>query len=294
VLAPKLIGAWHLHSMTVEEPLDFFVFFSSAASLLGSPGQGNHAAANAFVDALAHHRRARGLPALSINWGAWSGVGAAMRAEVDRRIARLGLGAIPVAAGLQALERAILGGEIQLGVLPIDWGRYLGDGAYRRPFLSELEPRTRRPAVRGGIHRADVPSTLRRELSETDSARQLELLTAHIGKRALKVLGAAGTTSIEPRRPLRELGLDSLMAVELRNLLHNDLELDQPLPATLVFDHPTVEAMTCYLGREFLGLAADVPGPGTAADAPDTLDRIENLSDDEVDRLLAERMRGEA
>ena len=131
-------------------------------------------------------------------------------------------------------------------------------------------------------------------MSETDSARQLELLTEHIGKRALKVLGAAGTTSIEPRRPLRELGLDSLMAVELRNLLHNDLELDQPLPATLVFDHPTVEAITCYLGREFLGLAADVPGPGPAADATDTLDRIENLSDDEVDRLLAERMRSEA
>ena len=118
-------------------------------------------------------------------------------------------------------------------------------------------------------------------------------MAAHVGQRALKVLGLQGARPIDPRRPLRELGLDSLMAVEMRNLLKNDLELDQPLPATLVFDHPTVEAMTRYLGREILRLEGEL-APSLEADAMDVLDRIENLSEEEVDRLLAERMRSEA
>jgi acyl carrier protein len=213
---------------------------------------------------------------------------------VEGRIARLGLATIPVAGGLDALERALAGGEIQLGVLPIDWERYLGDGLQRRPFLAEMQARARESATQAVTHRAPTPAALRRELAGTDAARQLELLAAHIGQRALKVLGLQGTGPIDTRRPLRELGLDSLMALELRNLLKTDLELEHPLPATLVFDHPTVEALTRYLGREVLHVAIDAPAPLPDGEGTDALDRIENLSDEEVDCLLAERMRSEA
>jgi len=297
VLAPKVTGAWHLHTLTLQEPLDFFVLFSSAASLLGSPGQSNHAAANAFLDGLAHHRRALGLPGCSINWGAWAEVGAAAQESVERRIARLGLGTIPPLLGREALERALAGGDVQLGVLPIDWGQFLGEPAGRRPFLSELAREIREPSV---VHRqmAAGPegAALRRELEAADAPRQTEVLATHVARRAVKVLGLVGAVSIDPRRPLRDLGLDSLMAVELRNILRQDLELAEALPATLVFDYPTVEAITRYLADQVLGLAGDQTGGGGVGpsdEAGDPLDRIENLSDDEVERLLAESMRSE-
>jgi len=136
VMAPKVAGAWNLHELTRSRPLDLFVMYSSAASLVGSPGQGNYAAANAFLDALAHHRRALGLPGLSINWGGWAEVG--MAAELDRRHGgardAAGVGRIDPVHGLMTLERLLGQGLPQAGVLPIDWSTFF------EPFPAGLEP----------------------------------------------------------------------------------------------------------------------------------------------------------
>ncbi len=136
VMAPKVEGAWNLHELTRDRPLDLFVMFSSAASLVGSPGQGNYAAANAFLDGLAHLRRAAGLPGLSINWGGWAEVG--MAAELDRRQGKsrdaAGVGRIDPIHGLATLERLLGGDTAQAGVLPIDWVDFF------EPFPVGLEP----------------------------------------------------------------------------------------------------------------------------------------------------------
>ena len=125
VLAPKVWGAWNLHQLTLSNELDFFALYSSAASLLGSPGQGAHVAANSFLDSLAHYRQAKGLPAVSINWGPWSEIGSATGELVQRQMARQGIGAIAPEKGIEALSQ-ILSQTFtsQLGVVPIDWSKF--------------------------------------------------------------------------------------------------------------------------------------------------------------------------
>ncbi len=141
VMAAKVHGAWNLHELTrdLSPPLDLFVLFSSAAAILGSPGQGNYASANAFLDALAHHRRGLGLPALSVNWGSWDEVGMAARLKESegQRWSAAGIGWIGVDQGLATLERLILEDRVQAAVLPIDWPK----------FFERHKQLTRRPAV---------------------------------------------------------------------------------------------------------------------------------------------------
>ena len=122
----KVLGAWYLHELTRELPLEHFVLFSSAAALMGSPGQGNYAAANAFLDALAHHRRWEKRPALSVNWGSWAEVGMAARLKESesRRWSAAGVGWIDPDRGLETLEQLLLDGRPQAGVLPIDWPKF--------------------------------------------------------------------------------------------------------------------------------------------------------------------------
>jgi acyl transferase domain-containing protein/NADPH:quinone reductase-like Zn-dependent oxidoreductase/nucleoside-diphosphate-sugar epimerase/acyl carrier protein len=287
VFEPKVAGAWNLHEATAGRELDWFCLFSSAAALLGSAGQANHAAANAFLDALAHRRRSLGLPAVSIDWGAWSEIGAAAARGVVERVAEQGVEPIPPREGLDAFELAIVSGLPQLAVLPVDWRRYL---AARQPVpprlsaLAALEPRAEAPA-------AAADSALREELAAAPASRRRELLTAWVAGHAARVL-ALEVEAVHDRRPLQELGLDSLMAVELRNVLGAGLGLERPLPATLVFDFPTVAAISDYLERDVLGLDGDsgesepAAGPEGAADL---LEAIQRLSDEEVERLLSER-----
>ena len=143
VLRPKMMGGWLLHRLLEDAPLDFFVLFSSAGSLLGQPGQGNYAAANAFLDALAHHRRAQGQPALSVNWGAWSELGFADTAGGRRlaaRLALLGIKSIAPAQALEVLERLLRQGSTQVAAVPVDWARYrqFYPAGTESPLLSEL------------------------------------------------------------------------------------------------------------------------------------------------------------
>jgi polyketide synthase 12/myxalamid-type polyketide synthase MxaB len=307
VLAPKVAGAWHLHAATSHLPLDCFVLFSSLASLLGSAGQANHAAANAFLDALAHFRRAQGLPASSINWGAWAETGAAAERGVGERIAGQGMGTISPGEGLELLGRLMRGSVVQVGVAPIDWPTYLGRAApgtgavFLAGFAQDVPP----PATIIAAPAAELD--LRSRLADAPPRKQRALLVAYVQERAARVLGVA-SDALDARIPLNEMGLDSLMAVELRNLLGAGLGLERPLPTTLVFEFPTIQRIADYLaddvlalapateepnGHQPMGPALGLDGPAPVGDgAAAALESIEGLSDEEVDRLFAEQLQG--
>ncbi len=294
VLAPKVRGAWNLHSLTANSGLEYFVLFSSVSSLLGSPGQSNHAAANAFLDALAHHRRERGLPAISINWGAWSDIGTVARRSVEGRIATQGVSAFSPAQGLEILGRLMTAeGVAQIGVVAADWSTFASEFAKRGipPFFSTVvasaieRTRTMRPSKASA---AEPGVDLKQQLERAPAHKRRALLAAHVETSAVRVLGLRQGHVVDRKWPLSELGLDSLMAVELRNTL--GAALGRPLPATLLFDYPTIDALT-----DFLAPSLQIESgsrPETTADSTDTrgaLDMIESLSDEEVDRMVLER-----
>jgi acyl transferase domain-containing protein/acyl carrier protein len=265
VMAPKARGAWELHVKTQDLPLDFFVCFSSLAALLGSPGQGNYAAANAFLDALAHHRLARGLAALSINWGPWSHAG--MAAGLHSRLQAHGEGLIDPATGVRVFSRALGQRTAQLGAMRIDWGRYAA--AYPAPeFLERLvDP--------PGLAAPEVG--LLRRLRAAPAARRAEMLVEHVQSQVASVLGHP-VGSLTRTQGFAHLGMDSLASIELRTRLER--ALDCRLPTTLAFDHPNVESLTAHL----LG----VTGLKKADSAREAL---EGLTGDEIAALLAQELR---
>lgn len=307
VLAPKVTGGYLLDRLTRPDPLDWFVAFSSIASVLGGRGQSNHSAANAFLDVLAHERRANGRHGLSINWGAWTDVGAAVDGAAER-LASQGLGAITPSQGLQALERLLTSRRAQAMVLPVDWRRFAQARGQVPSLLANVVAATTTSDVRDERRRdREAPDTkttrgpgLREQLAATPSARRRAVVQAFVRERAQRALGIDASRPIDPRTPLGDLGLDSLLAVELRNTLGT--ALGTSLPATLLFDHPTIDALTDHLLRDVLGEAdaaseAPVAAPSTAptstapvsAPAGALVSSIEALTDEEVDRLLASR-----
>ena len=294
VLAPKVAGAWHLHRLTEAVPLDFFVMFSSMVALFGGPGQGNYAAANAFLDALAHHRRGQGLPALSINWGAWAdaGMAAAVAERNHGRWREQGFGFIQPDEGIAILERLLQSAPgAQVAALPIDWPtllRRFPTGA-EPPLFSELAV-----SLADSSRAAATPPrpvSLRAELASVAPGRRRSLVQKRVREEAVKVLGLGSDAQPDTRQPLRELGLDSLMAVELRNALAD--ALGQALPATLLFKYPTLEALAEFLISQLGGDASpdrarEENGPGSEADQ-DLLD-LEACSDDEARELLSREL----
>ncbi|MFI2435997.1 SDR family NAD(P)-dependent oxidoreductase [Streptomyces sp. NPDC018693] len=243
VLRPKVDGAAHLHRLTAGLPLELFLLVSSAAGVVGSPGQGNYAAANAFLDQLAHHRRAQGLPALSVSFGAWAGEGlAAAHADLDR-LARLGHRTLTPDQGRDLVELAVRRGTPHQVAWSLDLARLRGataDAAVWRTLLPA--PRPTGPGG-GGLARRLA------ELAETDRA---DRVLALVREEASRALGLRSVDCVGPDRPLRDLGMDSVTAVELRNRLA--ARLDTRLPATLLFDHPTPARLTEHL------LGTVVPG----------------------------------
>lgn len=247
VLAPKVAGAWNLHKATAGMGLDFFVCFSSAAGLLGATGQGNYAAANNFLDTLAHHRRAAGLPGQSIDWGPWAeaGMAARMDARNQQRLASMGMQQIPLAAGLEVFAQLLADDPVQTAVVPIDWNRFL-QNAPGIPFFDDLRPKSQgraaeKPAaVAAQAATSDVLEELRKTPVAQRQAKVLEVVRTTIGA----VLGFSAD-SVPPRGRLFDLGLDSLTAVELQNRLQRSMQV--VLPATVAFDHPTVEALAKHL-----------------------------------------------
>ncbi|ARV59084.1 polyketide synthase [Nostocales cyanobacterium HT-58-2] len=276
VMASKVQGAWNLHVLTQGVPLDFFVCFSSAASLVGNAGQSNYAAANAFLDALAHYRRSQGLPSLSINWGPWGEVG--MAATLASRLKAQGWGIIGTEQGLQALDHLVKNEDsAQVGVLPMNWSKFLERLPENRPFFENFQtvvkPSEERPALLS-------------QLKATLAHERRTILMEHIRSAIRNVIGLNASTRIEPRQSLFDLGLDSLMAVELRNYLEKSVECS--LRSTLLFDYPTLEALVNYLLQEVLTLA-DISAEQTEEDQTTSTQVFEELPEEEADILLASK-----
>ena len=193
VMAPKVSGAWNLHKQTAGFKLDFFVCFSSVASLLGVAGQANYAAANAFLDGLASYRRARGLPGLSINWGSWAETGMSARLGLDEQLNRKGEGVIAPDPGLRALEHLLMeppaGGNI--AVLPADWPRFLEKQLAVPPFLSRLlrTAERRSPAAAAATTRREDRETFRQRLETAPLKKRKALLEAHVREHVTEILG---------------------------------------------------------------------------------------------------------
>ncbi|TYB44906.1 type I polyketide synthase [Actinomadura chibensis] len=251
VLRPKADAAWNLHELTRDMDLSAFVLFSSAAGVLGSPGQGNYAAANAFLDGLAAHRRAHGLPARSLAWGLWS-TGMAERAQ---SFDRTGLEALPDDQGLALFDAASRVDEAMLVPVHLNL-RTLGSGGADVPHvLRGLVRGTRRRAAADGG--AGGAAALGRRLSGLTEAEREEALLDIVRGRAASVLGYPGPAAIEPERAFRDLGFDSLSAVEFRNALAEATGLR--LPATLVFDYPVPVVLARHLLDEVTGAVSDAP-----------------------------------
>jgi acyl transferase domain-containing protein len=298
VMGPKVFGSWNLHTLCGE--LDFLVFFSSGASVAGSPGQVNHAAANAFEDALAWHRQAQGLPTLSINWGPWAEIGAA----ADRRLVQPGsLQLIAPADGLAALEHAMRRDgarspfeTAQIAVLASDWAHLREQRAAgtEPPLLfSELAVAAAAPG-RAPAPAVQAVASLHERMAAALPARRKTVLRDEVRRLTVKVLGVQRADELDVTEPLRQLGLDSLMAVELRNLLGQSV--GRTLAATVTFDHPSVAALTEHLAQEvFADQFADpaaAPMPAAAAPATPPADSLDALSEDELAMQLMRRLDG--
>ncbi|MFC3586303.1 type I polyketide synthase, partial [Streptantibioticus rubrisoli] len=257
VFRPKVDGAWHLHELTRDLDLSSFVLFSSTSGVFGGPGQANYAAANAFLDALAQHRRALGLPATSLAWGLWgeSGGMAAALDETDiRRLRRSGLPPLSTAEGLELFDLARAHtDQPQLTLMRVDISalRTQAAAGAMSPLLRGLVRTPMRRAAGGAAAGLGGESALAGQLAALTGPEQDRLLLDLVRTQVAAVLGYPGPAMVESGRAFKELGFDSLTAVELRNLLGDATGLR--LPATLVFDYPTSAALAEFLRTELLG-----------------------------------------
>ncbi|MFI0187125.1 SDR family NAD(P)-dependent oxidoreductase [Streptomyces sp. NPDC017082] len=270
VMAPKAGAAWHLHDLTKDAGLSAFVLFSSAAGLLGAPGQANYAAANGFLDALALHRRSLGLPALSLAWGLWegtTGMVGGLDGPARHRLAGLGMRPIPAADGLALFDAALAGTEPLVAPLHLD-PRRLDAGTAPALLRALVRPAPQRSAAAAPA-RPDGTGLAQR-LAALPEAERLRELTELVRAEAAAILGHDSPREVPEDRTFAEAGFDSLAAIGLRNRLgtHTGLRL----PTTLVFDHPTPAHLAGHLRGLLLGstaaTAAPARGPAAPADEP--------------------------
>ncbi|MFI2017335.1 SDR family NAD(P)-dependent oxidoreductase, partial [Streptomyces griseus] len=285
VFRPKADAAWHLHELTRDRPaLRSFVLFSSAASTLGTPGQGNYAAANAFLDGLAHRRRALGLPATSIAWGLWaerSGMTRHLGEDDIRRIIGGGAAEMSSSEGL-ALFDAALAADLPFTVAGVDTTRRAA--GVLPPVLWETNGAV--PRTAGGT--APESETFARRLAGLPEREREEAVLALVRRTVADVLTHADAERVDPDRAFKELGFDSLTAMELRNRLAAAIE--HRLSASLVFDFPTPRALAAHVRGELFGSAVIDPVFAHLAELHTTLSALE--ADEAVRHRLVARLQG--
>ncbi len=282
VLAPKIAGAWNLHQFTAETPLKHFVLFSSVSSLMPAPGQASYAAANAFLDGLAHYRRSLGLVALAVNWGPWSDAGHAETdygREAHTRLASMGIGAIRPAVGFRVLEGLLRADSTQAAVASVNWAQLVkvDPTAARFRLLADLVKVTDAP--QGQVH---APSALVERLAALTGEERRPFLLQYLSDTVIAALKLRIEGTLDPRQRLFDLGLDSIMALELKNRL--SLALGVTLSATLLFVHPTLDALCDHILNTVV-----VDTPSAAASFTPAATTSE-LSEEELTRRLLEEI----
>ncbi|ROO86839.1 thioester reductase-like protein [Actinocorallia herbida] len=254
VLRPKVDAAWHLHDLTRGHDLSAFVLFSSVGGVLGGAGQANYAAANAFLDALAEHRAGLGLPATSLAWGLWAGVGGMDEGlgEADRaRMTRSGLLPVTAETGPRMLDAALGEARAAFVATPLDLP-VLRSGRATAPLLfGDLARNTGRRDVRQGVAGGRA---LAERLTELPEEGRYAVVSGLVRTEAALALGHGGPDAVGPDRPFTDLGFDSRISVDLRNRLASATGVR--LPASVVFEHPTPAALAERLCAELLGTAA--------------------------------------
>jgi myxalamid-type polyketide synthase MxaD len=267
VLAPKVRGAWNLHALTAAFDLDFFVLFSSISALVGTPGQANYAAGNAFMDGLAQLRRARGLPALAVNWGPWAEVGLATLAQRGEHLARRGIHLLEPREGRLALDLLTRDTAAQMAVVRLD------------PSATFTGLSTPAP------EHATPHQVLIDDLEQATSEARFHLLAARITREVGTIMQLDSARSVDPTRGFFQQGMDSLMAVELRARLQN--ALGRPLRSTVIFDYPTVTSLAAYiLGELFPPVTEARPMAAEPTPRLTPADDIGDLTRDELESLL--------
>jgi phthiocerol/phenolphthiocerol synthesis type-I polyketide synthase C len=287
MLRPKAIGGWVLHQLTRNVSLDFFVSFSSLSSVLGSAHLGHYAAANHFLDALAHHRQALGLPGLSVNWGPWAAIG--MTSAEDREVlARIGVEAWTSEEGVDALAHLLQRDIPQVVAAKVDWLKFIPvyTAKLYRPFLEQVE-------AQSWIESTPPPTqtALVKQLKGTPPGDHRKVLTAYLQDEVAGVLGFETGYRPDPRQGFFEMGMDSLMAVELKRRVEANVR--RSLPRTVAFEFPTIETLVDYLLRNVLSLDVSSTAFGETNTVKGERDKrtpslaeIERLSADGVEALL--------
>nr|WP_241845587.1 type I polyketide synthase [Streptomyces silvensis] len=270
-LGAKAVGAAHLDELCAGRELDAFVLFSSGSAVWGSGDLGAYGAANAFLDGLAQRRRAEGLPATSVSWGMWAG-GGMVTGDLDDQLRRRGLRPMRPQLAVGALATALATGETTLTVADVDWARFAPGftAARSRPLIGEI-PGVVALAEQDAADEPAAGGALAERLAGLNDADRHRLLLDLVRGHAAAVLGHEGPDTVTPDRAFRELGVDSLTAIELRKRLNTATGVR--LPATVVFDHPTPQALAEQLHSVVLGERQTAPaaptGTATAARADD-------------------------
>ena len=256
VLRPKILGAWHLHRATVDRDLDMFALFTSRVGVMGNPGQANHASANAFLDQLAGHRRAMGLAGQAIAWGAWSEIGEAaeQRERIDRRRSALGGRWFTPEQGIRAFDRLVRQDATTSVVMAMDWAVFQEAVEERPPLLEEMLSAATEAAAASSAAPQDVLTQVR----ESHAAERENVLVSFLQGEVQAVLRLPSAPA--PTVGFFDLGMDSLMAVELRNRLNRALAGSYTAPNTLVFDYPDIASLAAHLDGE-LGEDGAEPAP---------------------------------
>ena len=245
VYAPKVQGSWNLHLATQEMPLDFFVCFSSIASSLGAGGQSNYAGANAFMDGLMQHRQQQGLAGMSIQWGPWAKVGMAARlsAQDQQRMQAFGITPLSLEQGLSVLDHLFAQEPAHLHAVLIDWPRYQQQfGNVIPPLFEHL--------MQAPSDESAHPSAFIEQLQSASIAQRSAVLTQHLQQLVAQVMNFNSTDDVKTNVNIFDLGMDSLMAIELRNRLQESLSCK--LPATFLFDHPNINKLREYIEQKVL------------------------------------------